>query len=1255
MKNFIPKNSQLPSSGIQDEFRRWKLNPGIIRTAVLALLLWLPIAASAAFSLPAIPSNGSLAKRFELSTELVFRVKIGETYLPSGALIASINGEIRGAQTASVNFPATGINVYKILVFNDKSSGDSISFKYYDIFSEKIYDIKQKIEFIPNLIPDYSNPAILTAYCKPITIVTGLIPENAKENQNSTLDLFWQPSANTSYYNLFVWEDGTTMPVVPTNSNIFGTTFRLYNLKYGQLYRWKIGSVNDCSSVESAVQTFKVRQLPDLTVNLVTAPANIESANNFTINFKIKNAGGGNTAGAQWWDAIYASTDQTISNDDRLLTSKINGKQLEADSTYSQSVSVSFPIDVTGDFYFLVKTDIYNSVVELSEDNNLGKTAVTTHVAQKSLPDILVKDIQPGSTNINPGDSLTVSWKVQNIAGVPAVGGWIEKISLIPVSGLKLTIDPSFEYDLDLAAGATVNRSKKIKLPDLLKFSGNANIEVELLPLPALVEYPASKANNKTTSVSQVTVGNLLKLDIQTASALENTPSPIRCIITRSGDYSADLVVSLSASMAGQLTIPATVTIPANQSSVVFNLSTINNLIIDGPRNVDISASATDYTNSTKTITVLDDEIPGLKAQLSKSSATEGETITLTVTRDLVTSSPLPVNISTNKSSQWTFSSGLIIPANQASADITVSITDDNIPELTSDATIYASSAGLTTGQVTASIIDNDIPEVSFQILTDTVSESAGVYATWGVVKRVKGSDIITVNLTANLSDQLFFPASVVLPKGVQEQKFNIGVVDNAIVDGYRRVTLTGSVFISSCNCRTTAQNGGVVTADLVIADNDGPSLSVSVDPISLPEGKLNAGTLTITRNTPTTLALDVNISYNDTSQVKIQPSATILAGQRSVQVPINTKNDHILVGTQMASIQASAPTFTTGFGYVFVTDQNKPDLQITDIALNTNTAATNEVIEISGSAFNGGFATAPSGVVINFYSSKDKTLDASDILLGDLTHPSPILQGAAANFLKTVNVPAQTGNYYILAKINPAETLAELVYFNNVSDAVPLTITPEYNATVIADNILYQPNTTISLHGSAVNNKSEKVPNADVDVYILNNGTRRELKAKTNSSGDYTIDFAPIPNESGHYSIGACFPKQNLSAEQDKFDIPGLQLGSTSNIIWDMKQGQFISGKIAIKNTSEAALNKLVITPDKLPLGCDLKFDTIAVLSGNQTKEFSFTLKALEITSGKDYQKINFQVKSSEGITVDFPAFYYCQALQAQLNSDPV
>ena len=109
----------------------------LLRNLVIPLLLWLPVSANAQLTLPDIPSNSDLASRFELSAQKAFRVNLSETYLTSGVLIAYINGEIRGAQTAPVMFPSTGIKVYKIMVFNEMVS-DDIKFRYYNIVADKL-------------------------------------------------------------------------------------------------------------------------------------------------------------------------------------------------------------------------------------------------------------------------------------------------------------------------------------------------------------------------------------------------------------------------------------------------------------------------------------------------------------------------------------------------------------------------------------------------------------------------------------------------------------------------------------------------------------------------------------------------------------------------------------------------------------------------------------------------------------------------------------------------------------------------------------------------------------------------------------------------------------------------------------------------------------------------------------------------------------------------------------------------------------
>ncbi len=1232
-----------------------KLKDCRIKILPALLFLILPMTLSAALTIPAIPGNSTLAKRFERSTELAFRVKAGDTYLPSGALIAYINNEIRGAQTASVLFPPTGQMVYKILIYNDAASGDMISFKYYDIFSEKIYDITEQVEFIPDQVPDFANPATLTAFCSPVAKVTGMLPENDKDNQNSVLDLYWQPSPNTSYYNLFLWEEGSAVPTTPYRSNIYATTTRIYGLDYGKTYHWKIASLNDCSSVESNSQTFKVRELPDLTVTDIQMPAEVVSGTDFTVAFNVKNVGAGGTYATQWNDAVYVSSDAIFSSDDRLLNSGPTLRQLEPDSSYTQSITVRLPNEYTGAYHIFVKADYGNTLAEITENNNTVKATNALTVALKSLPDILVNGIQTGATSVLPGDSLLISWNVQNTGSVAAPGGWTERVSLVPVNGLKVTLDAAPGYNGDLAAGATVSRSNKYRIPEIVRFSGSAKVEVELIPSATLVEHTANTANNKALSTGSITMGNTLSLAIQTASLLENSPNAVRCVVSRSGDYTNALAVNISASPAGQVTVPPSIVIPINNSSVVFNLNAVNNDLLEGARNITITTTATGYQKAEGTLNIIDDEVPKLTALLDKTSLNEGEPAQLTISRDLVTNQPLMVNVSTNKSSQWTFASPVNIPANAASVVVPLQVTDDQVPELNAQAMITATSAGYISGTDTAMIIDNDIPEVSFRILSDTISESAGIYATWGVISRVKGDDHIKVNLTANLDNALFFPASVTLPKGTNETKFNIGVVDNGLVDGFRAVNITGSIYISTCNCGTSAENGGIVQDKLVIADNDGPTLNVTVDPVSLYEGKTDAGKLIISRNTSTENPLEVNISYNDPSELQIQAAATIPAGQASVKVPVNTLNDNVEDGDQMVSIQAKSAGFTSGYCFVYVTDQNKPDLSIKTITLNLDSAVANGLLEIRGFLYNTGYLTAPSGVKVAFYLSKDKLLDANDVVLGEYATSAPLIAGDSVRLDRMVSIPKTTGKFYVIAKANPESQVNELVYSNNTSNGIEFTILPEYSARAVVDPLVFKPNETIPIHGNAYISQNVPAVNVDVDVYVLSNGTRREFSAKTNAQGTFSLSFTPATNETGHYTVGACYPKQNLSAEQDAFDILGMRREPAGNIIWEMKQGETLKGVIGIKNSSNSKLTNLVVEQVSVPKGCQLTFDTIAVLQGDATRQFNFTVKATELSSGQDYEKAAFLVKSAEGATLEIPAYYYCQALQGQLKADPV
>lgn len=79
--------------------------------------------------------------------------------------------------------------------------------------------------------------------------------------------------------------------------------------------------------------------------------------------------------------------------------------------------------------------------------------------------------------------------------------------------------------------------------------------------------------------------------------------------VTRNTDPAAALVVTLTSADTTEATVPATVTIPAGQTSITFPIAAVDDTTSDGNIDVVITASATGVANGTATLTVQDSEI----------------------------------------------------------------------------------------------------------------------------------------------------------------------------------------------------------------------------------------------------------------------------------------------------------------------------------------------------------------------------------------------------------------------------------------------------------------------------------------------------------------------------------------------------------------------------------------------------------------------------------------------------------------------
>lgn len=100
-----------------------------------------------------------------------------------------------------------------------------------------------------------------------------------------------------------------------------------------------------------------------------------------------------------------------------------------------------------------------------------------------------------------------------------------------------------------------------------------------------------------------------LTLDIS-ADSLTEGGAGTTATVTREGSTTGDLIVTLNANDASELSTPATVTILDGFASVTFDISAIDDAEIDGNIPVTLTASAAGFTDGVDTVSVLDNDAP---------------------------------------------------------------------------------------------------------------------------------------------------------------------------------------------------------------------------------------------------------------------------------------------------------------------------------------------------------------------------------------------------------------------------------------------------------------------------------------------------------------------------------------------------------------------------------------------------------------------------------------------------------------------
>ena len=279
-----------------------------------------------------------------------------------------------------------------------------------------------------------------------------------------------------------------------------------------------------------------------------------------------------------------------------------------------------------------------------------------------------------------------------------------------------------------------------------------------------------------------------------------------------------DVVVALSSSDPGQVSVPADVTISAGQASGTFDLTILDDGVLDGTQTATIVASLPGVGTGSGSMTVFDKETATLQVVLP-AAAIKGQGA---VSGSVQVSAPVAADVTVALSSDTTnliqVPASVVVHAGQASAAFTAAILTDGWINGGHTVTVTAHVQNWTDGQAAVAVRDNVNLTVA---LPASAWENAGVL-TNGASVRLAGTSSTNqvISLVSDRPDKMTVPPAVTILAGSSSNTFNVTLVDNSIADGHQTVTVTAGA--------PGFTNG---SASMLVLDDESPPLPSNPQP----------------------------------------------------------------------------------------------------------------------------------------------------------------------------------------------------------------------------------------------------------------------------------------------------------------------------------------------------------------------------------------------------------------------------------------
>jgi subtilase family serine protease/protocatechuate 3,4-dioxygenase beta subunit len=201
---------------------------------------------------------------------------------------------------------------------------------------------------------------------------------------------------------------GITLPLDLTGDYKVAVTTDVYNYI-------PEGTQHESNNTTTDDQNFKIQlsPVPNLQVSSVTASATAFSSQETVVEWTVTNVGTGATNAPIWYDTVYLSVDQTFDDTDTYLGRATNPSYLNPGDSYSNSLTVTLPRGIDGNYHFLVQTDAYNYVTEVGNEGDNFGVGESTDISLTPPPDLQVTAVNAPNGAFS-GQPMNLSWTVTN-------------------------------------------------------------------------------------------------------------------------------------------------------------------------------------------------------------------------------------------------------------------------------------------------------------------------------------------------------------------------------------------------------------------------------------------------------------------------------------------------------------------------------------------------------------------------------------------------------------------------------------------------------------------------------------------------------------------------------------------------------------------------------------------------------------------------------------------------------------------------